>query len=694
MALRFAPSGLLIGLPLIFLLLAAPGCGGTSAPGAAEAGAEGGAGLTTALLAEICQYEDRRTPVAQRFEEFTAHADPAVRRRAALALGRIGDPRSAPLLLRLLGDVDPDVRGEAVFAAGLAGDPALIDAVRGLLQDENPTVQGLAVQTLLRHGTAGDGAEALAGLLMNLAGDTGEGGPLDAILGNAWRLEGDHGLFRDLLQRRAAGPADAGERERLLAIYSLARQGNAASASLFIRLLADADPAVRAMAAKGLGAAGSDSGDPAVAGAALANDLTDEEHWLVRVESFTALGRLRAALDPQLLCRALADEHPQVQTAAIRASGRMSDVGEEPRRWLATLLGALEPGVAPDAAEALARLGDPRGLAWGLEAARSPDPLRRVHAAAVLVHFSGEDDARSSLRVLFGDESGVVVRGALTAVAGAGRVADFQEDVTRTLIDGTEALTRAAAAEALGSAEDPEASLPLLIAADRREARQKVPDCRLSILGLLAGHQGNDDVARAVFSGWDARARRVRQRADTVITGWGRGADIPPGACEARGKPPLNVYQRAASLFNSRVEAFIDTAGGTVRIELLPKDAPLTVLNFLDLATEGYFDGICFHRVVPGFVVQGGDPEGDGWGGPGHTIRCEYNRLEYDRGMVGMALSGKDTGGSQFFITLAPQPHLNGRYTIFGRVLEGMDVVDRIRRGERITTVRLAVDPA
>ena len=99
---------------------------------------------------------------------------------------------------------------------------------------------------------------------------------------------------------------------------------------------------------------------------------------------------------------------------------------------------------------------------------------------------------------------------------------------------------------------------------------------------------------------------------------------------------------------------------------------------------KGYFDGLSFHRVVPNFVVQGGDPRGDGWGGPGYTIADENAATPYVTGTVGMALAGRDTGGSQFFITLSPQPHLYGRYPAFGRVVEGMDIALRIFEGDRI----------
>jgi len=136
-------------------------------------------------------------------------------------------------------------------------------------------------------------------------------------------------------------------------------------------------------------------------------------------------------------------------------------------------------------------------------------------------------------------------------------------------------------------------------------------------------------------------------------------------------------------------QAFIDTDRGTVQIEFAVLDAPLTVDNFIGLARRGFYNGLTFHRVVPNFVVQGGDPRGDGEGGPGYTLRNEISEQPYLRGTVGIALDWADTGGSQFFITQSPQPHLDGRYTVFGRVVAGMDVVDKIQQGDVIRRVRV-----
>jgi cyclophilin family peptidyl-prolyl cis-trans isomerase len=133
--------------------------------------------------------------------------------------------------------------------------------------------------------------------------------------------------------------------------------------------------------------------------------------------------------------------------------------------------------------------------------------------------------------------------------------------------------------------------------------------------------------------------------------------------------------------------ATINTVRGPIRLELFGMEAPITVANFLSLARSGYYRNTRFHRVVPNFVVQDGDPRDDGNGGPGYAIRDEMNRHRYERGAVGMALSGPDTGGSQYFITHSPQPHLDGHYTVFGRVISGYDILDKIVQGDLITRV-------
>ncbi|MCL2497658.1 MAG: peptidylprolyl isomerase [Symbiobacteriaceae bacterium] len=129
--------------------------------------------------------------------------------------------------------------------------------------------------------------------------------------------------------------------------------------------------------------------------------------------------------------------------------------------------------------------------------------------------------------------------------------------------------------------------------------------------------------------------------------------------------------------------------GGTVTINFFPEEAPDTVKNFIDLAQAGFYNGLTFHRVIPGFVAQGGCPNGNGSGGPGYTIPCEAenNPHKHLRGTLSMAHAGKDTGGSQFFICYAPQPHLDQKHTIFGEVNLGMELVDAIQPGDVMAKV-------
>jgi peptidyl-prolyl cis-trans isomerase B (cyclophilin B) len=131
--------------------------------------------------------------------------------------------------------------------------------------------------------------------------------------------------------------------------------------------------------------------------------------------------------------------------------------------------------------------------------------------------------------------------------------------------------------------------------------------------------------------------------------------------------------------------------GGEIRLEFYPEDAPKTVENFVTLAKKGFYNGLNFHRVVPDFVVQGGCPKGNGTGGPGYQIKAEFNKQKHVRGTLAMARSqDPDSAGSQFYICYGATPHLDGQYTVFGRVVSGMELVDRIKQGDKMTSVTIA----
>ncbi len=140
-------------------------------------------------------------------------------------------------------------------------------------------------------------------------------------------------------------------------------------------------------------------------------------------------------------------------------------------------------------------------------------------------------------------------------------------------------------------------------------------------------------------------------------------------------------------------KAVIETDKGNIELVLFEKDAPNTVKNFEKLANSGFYNGLKFHRVIPDFMIQGGCPKGTGTGGPGYTIKCEINIQKHGTGALSMAHAGKDTGGSQFFITHSPQPHLDGKHTVFGKVEKGMDVVNKIKVGDVMRKVTVITTP-
>jgi cyclophilin family peptidyl-prolyl cis-trans isomerase len=219
------------------------------------------------------------------------------------------------------------------------------------------------------------------------------------------------------------------------------------------------------------------------------------------------------------------------------------------------------------------------------------------------------------------------------------------------------------------------AALRTLQAADDLEALQAWASAVAA-----SGERGFEDELRQLAAHTNPAVRtRARETLSSLSLSM---TDLPAPAHPVN---PLEVDQLRFGA--SRI--VLETDRGRIEIELLPEEAPTTVARAVSLVEAGFYDGLVFHRVVPGFVVQTGDPGGDGYGGPGWTQRCEDNRIPYERGTVGMALAGRDTGGSQFFITHGAQPHLELRYTAFGRVVAGLDVVDAIQVGDRILTARV-----
>jgi cyclophilin family peptidyl-prolyl cis-trans isomerase/HEAT repeat protein len=238
------------------------------------------------------------------------------------------------------------------------------------------------------------------------------------------------------------------------------------------------------------------------------------------------------------------------------------------------------------------------------------------------------------------------------------------------------------------------AEVPMVLASYRRAMADTASDARVAAVRFFASAWKRDSVHFADSVTAAIRALPVpgdmltRNAADSMslFDSWRRAPAPEP--------KPAAWYEQVVrtrilpALAGKLPRAEIVTERGAITLELYPVDAPLTVDNFLTLASSGYYDDGHFHRVVPNFVAQDGDPRGDGNGGPPYSIRDELNPRRYERGSVGMALSGPDTGGSQYFVTHAADPHLDGRYTVFGRVIGGWNALDALVQGDHIERVR------
>jgi cyclophilin family peptidyl-prolyl cis-trans isomerase/HEAT repeat protein len=613
---------------------------------------------TAGLLRAIAVAEDRREWADGVLAGALRHADPGVRARAALATGRLQDSLAVPALAPLAADPVAGVRREAVFALGQVGHRSARPALERALRDRDPEVVALAIEAL---GKLGDGSvtSALAPFL------------------------------------RAGTPA-----QRMRACESLWRLADTTGLDPLLGALGERDPAVRWRVVYALEKIPS----PGRVVPAVVPALRDPDA-LVRAHAARTLGRERSPLATAALVAALDDADPAVVVNVIRALQQVADTSHGASRRILKLLAHRDPHVRVTAASALAD-----SFAWvgtaadtaavraalrhgmqdsdfatrgacgrafivrerlrGLEAARGlfADSVAYVRAALLdgLRAMRAEDLGGTPPRVVnaisgqFHTAGDLLVRMTAAEVAGAliGRTrhAAFQPllGALREGVDSREMLLAAACAGALGDAGDT-VSVPRLAAAYAAREHDADADARIAIrdaLRALAGRSFADSVERA----------------------------------HPQPAPPVTPDSAFFAAPGAR-RAVLHTSAGTMEWEFLSREAPQTVRNFVTLARRGYFDSLWVHRVVPDFVIQDGDPTGTGSGGPGHTIRCEYNQHRYEAGMVGMALSGKDTGGSQWFVTLSPQPHLNGRYTIFARVTRGLDVARKVTQGARVFRV-------
>lgn len=663
----------------------------------------------TAALRQVIEYEDLREASPEAWRPLVLHEDEVVRRHAVRAAGRTRDPALAPLLREAL---TPKVDVDVVFALGLCPDPGSVEPLLAIafstwgfggVHDKRRVA---AVEALGRQGAAASVA-ALLPLLSDQSETVAEAALLAVCrlrgrrsgvderahrvvaiglqqrlerfrqvwhTGLAWRaayallelecLDGPEDVVRlPLLMQLAARSGSPPEVRLFLARALAVAPGSArARAGALVDLLDPAQPHVAAAAAAGIAQIGSGCAD----------------HLGVAVERLAALTRRHVSA---------ADFH--ARRAAVTALADLAatpGLDEARLHALPAARAALDdpsPSVRIDALVALARLDN--GAAERVSARASHEyPLDRLAAARAARHLPAA--ARDPLLERLRQDPDVRVAcealGVLGALVGEGDDARARAvAAARAAVEHPDLAVRATGVSLLGEhgGRDDVATIAAVASAS---PGADLVEVRVECVGALKALAGREVAAalpalRAALADEAPAVRKAAAEALTALTG--EAITLPPA------KPTRStVALEPADLLREverreqvrrRPRVVLHTTKGRIMIDLFPAEAPRHVKGFLQRARAGFYDGLRFHRVVTGFVVQGLDPRGDGWGSGGVLVKDEINPVPYLAGAVGMPNAGADTGGCQLFITHVPTPHLDGSYTVFGRVFLGMEVV-------------------
>lgn len=651
------------------------------------------------ILLRITQAEDERR-WDDELRALLSRRNAAIRKRAALAAGRIGNEDSVPALVNLMKlDTDASVRAMAAFALGEVESPSAAEVLIAVVKknDERGELRARALEALGKIAAALPQEQRPRQL------------ELGAVIREALEVESTRSanqltVLLGLTAALRSRPADAGPTvAKFLSSPDARVRSDAGNALARLRLkdgndqlrkllTSDPDPNVRANAARVLGA----TEDKASFDAILALATSDPDSR-VRVSSIRALATLK---DPRaveiLLKRTPTDTNELLEIATTLGRLLAQKEDQTAIAWLRRVNEKLKHS-APEVEIAFVRIA-PATYTSDVE---KETKLTDWRAAAAIANGLGEiatlPDTSEKKRELAGTAIGLLRKmpespnlvqatpEVLRALA-AFKPQNLQQ-ILLSYLNEPDVIVRATAADLLGDLPPSNEIAIALTAAQIRATRDSLNDASLSTLDSL-GKQKSSVGNSVLKSALDSPDYLVRSRAATLLKQNGQG-DFSSQVGLVKTRNTQVDYRRALSRIGRKVQAVVTTTKGSFTMELLPSEAPLTVDNFVQLAQRNYFRGITIHRVVPNFVIQDGDPRGDGNGGPGYQIRCEINEVPYDRAILGMALSGKDTGGSQWFVTHAPQPHLDGGYTVFGRVVAGMEVVDRIERGDVVKSIRI-----
>jgi cyclophilin family peptidyl-prolyl cis-trans isomerase/HEAT repeat protein len=622
-------------------------------------------------LAEVARLEDTRDFGAGRLLGLLGDPDAEVRLRTVRALGRIGDDRAVKSVQQLLSDSLTEIRIEAAFALGqIGGSDALLAVIAALKSEKSDEVKS---ELLAALGRIGD-LTAVATIIKYL--DNPSPRVRSAGLMAMSRLKG-HGQTQKLIRLTR----DADDDVRWRALYALARTSDSSARGKLSESLRDRNLLVRQFAARAIGLIGDSAALPS-----LIQTLDIERDDLVRVNLLRSIASVGDKTSLKTLLNFVSGDFTvHVRSEAVAAIGAlklrtaaqflrplMEDKSKEIRCAAISAVAQLDPDFFIESTPRLLQTSD------YLTKARVLDGLSTIKTDA-------------SFRVIeqaLADRDGRVRRSALEA-AGMHDRPELTKLIAKAL-DDPDFTVRLVAAGLIATTHDT-SFVDRLVNCFVLPPADKEPDLRIAIVDVLAALADSAAPDSRISGLLDGAIkdpdRHVRSSAATALRKL--GTNDPPSVGPFETDLSVVGYAKLYDHFVANPSAIIATNRGEISIELLYDQAPKTVLNFITLSRGGFYNGRTWHRVIPSFVAQGGCPRGDGWGGPGYTIRCEYNRVPFLRGTIGMAHAGKDTGGSQFFIAHTALPHLDGAYTVFGRVVHGMEVVDRIELGDTIRSVEI-----
>ncbi len=634
-------------------------------------------------IARVMKLEDERSQGDGELEGLLLDPDGRVRARAALALGRLGDPEASSALVPLLDDPSAYVRATAAFALGILEGAPSPDATARLteaLRDEEPLVRGRAAEALAR--LAGESASEVVGSALA-----------------EWVPRGREPYeWAETLTESSVSPVHPDLRGGLFALARLRSSRFAWSAiategatprfvwwpaawtssalpgdelePLHLFYAGSPDPVFRLYGARGLGNLGTERARGQL------RSLVFDPSEKVRIEAVRAAARLSASeLLPDLLGHLEADS-TYVQVEVLKALSTLP--GEAAVDPLIDRLGDPSPWIRGLALEALAQ--NDRESFWLLLSGIGADPAWEVRRGLAELFAKLEGDRpKELLRAMTEDEDARVRAKALTSLGAVSPEAAAEVSIRH--LAAPDPFERVAAAETLAAIGSKEAFAPIEQAfLDEKEEDPRVRAALLSALAALDPGKTEPIATRAL----EDTSYFLRRRARDILSRGGIEASVRPRSSERALEEYLSVLSAPYS-----PQAFLRTSRGRVDVELFIADAPQTVANFIRLARKGFFAGTSFYQVVPNGYVAAGDPRGDGRGGPGYVIHSEINERPIVRGTLAMVEEERDSGGSRFLIIHLSEPGLEGRYTVFGLVTSGMEVVDRLEPSDRIEEVTI-----